>query len=150
MKIIETNKKALFNFELIDSYEAGLILDGWEVKSIKAGHVSLKESYVVIKNGKARLIGAHVTKWPGAQIPFGYETRERELLLNRSELLKLQEGVKVKGFTITPLNLHLSHGRVKLEIALARGKKLYDKRAKLKEEDQKREISRDLKRMGLN
>lgn len=149
MKMLETNKKALYNFELIDNYEAGLILDGWEVKSIKAGHVSLKESYVVIKDGHARLIGAHVTRWPGAQIPFGFETRERELLLNKAELRKLQAGVKVKGFTITPLNLHLVHGRVKLEIALARGKKLYDKRAKLKEADQKREISRDLKTMGF-
>ncbi len=150
MKIIETNKKALFNFEVVDKYEAGLILTGWEVKSIKAGHLSLKESYVVIKDGKARLIGAHVNKWPGSQSPIGSETRERELLLNKSELVKLLSGVKLKGFTIIPLNVHLNRGRVKLEIALARGKKLYDKRAKLKEADQKLEIKRDLKTMGFN
>lgn len=150
MKILETNKKALFNFELVEAYEAGLILDGWEVKSIKAGHVSLKESYVVIKNGKAHLVGAHVTKWQGAQIPIGGETRDRELLLKKSEIAKLMGGVKIKGFTITPLNLHLNRGKIKVEIALARGKKLFDKRAKLKEEDQKREINRDLKKMGFN
>jgi SsrA-binding protein len=149
MKIIETNKKALFNFELVEHYEAGMMLLGWEVKSIRAGHVSLKESYVLVKEGRAFLIGAHVSKWPGAQVPAGGETRTRELLLRDPELTKLYQGIKEKGFTITPLNIHLSGRRIKLEIALARGKKLYDKRAKLKAEDSERELSRDLKHLGL-
>lgn len=150
MKVIETNKKALFNFELVDKYEAGLILHGWEVKSIRAGHVSLKESYVVIKDRRAWLIGAHVKKWSGVELPAGSETRERELLLNDNELTRLEQGVKVKGYTITPLNIHLSGKRIKTEIALARGKKLFDKRAKLKAEDQDRELKRDLKHIGIS
>ena len=149
MKMLATNKKALFNYELVENFEAGVILRGWEVKSIKGGNISLKESYVVVKDGHAWLIGAHVGKWQGAVIPIGGETRERELLMHEKELIKLQAGMKIKGQTITPLNVHLFHGRVKVEIALARGKKMFDKRSKLKELDQKREISRDLKSMGM-
>jgi SsrA-binding protein len=149
MKSIAFNKKALFNYEPVEQYEAGLILQGWEVKSLRKGHVSLKESYIVVKNGRAWLIGAHVNKWPGAQVPIGSETRERELLLKDSELTKLGIGVKAKGHTIVPIDLHFKGRLIKLTLALARGKKLYDKRSKLKEEDQKREIKRDLKTMGL-
>lgn len=150
MKIIETNKKALFNYDLVSQYEAGLLLTGWEVKSIRKGHLSLKESYVVIRQGRAFLIGAHVNKWPGSNVPAGSETRERELLLNAKELVQLQSGIKIKGQTVVPLNVHLQGKRIKLEIALARGKKLYDKRSVLKEKDQKREIERDLKTMGAS
>ncbi len=149
MKILATNKKALFNYELVEKFEAGVILNGWEVKSIRAGNISLKESYVIIKDRKAYLQGAHVGKWQGAEIPIGDETRERELLLHEKELIKLLAAMKIKGQTITPLNIHLAKSRIKVEIALARGKKLFDKRSVLKEKDQKREISRDLKHMGM-
>jgi SsrA-binding protein len=147
MKVLAKNKKALFNFELLEQFEAGMILKGWEVKSVRRGSVSLKESYVVIKDGKALLIGAHISKWPGAEIPLGDETREKELLLNEHELIKLQTGVRIKGQTIAVIDVHLQKNRIKAAIALVRGKKLYDKRAKLKEQDQKREIERDLKNM---
>lgn len=149
MKLLAQNKKALFNYELLETFEAGLILQGWEVKSIKTGRMSLKESYVVIKDNRAYLIGANVPKWPGAFVPKDDETREKELLLNKKEIAKLLSGVKIKGQTVTPIDAHLFHGRVKLKIALVKGKKLYDKRAKLKEKDQKREIERDLKTMGM-
>jgi len=147
MKVLAKNKKALFNYELLEQFEAGMILKGWEVKSVRRGSVSLKESYVVIKDGKVLLIGAHISKWPGAEIPLGDETREKELLLNGHELIKLQTGVRIKGQTIAVIDVHLQKNRIKAAIALVRGKKLYDKRAKLKEQDQKREIERDLKNM---
>ena len=149
MKILAQNKKALFNYDLVSKYTAGLILLGWEVKSIKSSRVSLKESYVILRNGRLFLIGAHVNKWPGAAIASGGEYRDRELLLKKSEIARLSAGVKVKGHTITPLDLHQERGKIKLTIALAKGKKLYDKRAKLKEEDQARELERDLKKMSV-
>jgi SsrA-binding protein len=149
MKILAQNKTALFNYDLVEKYTAGLILLGWEVKSIKGVRVSLKESYVVPRNGRLFLVGAHVNKWPGAVIGKNGEYRDRELLLKKSEVKRLEAGVKVRGHTITPLDLHLERGKVKLTIALAKGKKLYDKRAKLKEEDQKRELERDLKKMNV-
>lgn len=149
MKPLAQNKKAFFNYELIEQFEAGAILQGWEVKSIKSGGISLKESYILVRDGKVYLIGAHVPKWPGAYAPKDGETRERELLLHDHEIAKLQNGMKIKGQTITPLDAHLYRGRVKFNIALVRGKKLYDKRSKLKEKDQKREIERDLKNMGM-
>jgi len=149
MATLATNKKALFNYELVDKFEAGLILDGWEVKSIRAGNISLKESYVIIKNNRAYLQGAHVGKWQGAVIPIGGETRDRELLLHKDELAKLFSAMKIKGQAIVPLNIHMAKHRIKAEIALARGKKLYDKRSVLKEKDQKSDIARDLKRMGM-
>jgi len=149
MKILAQNKTALFNYDLVEKYTAGLILLGWEVKSIKGVRVSLKESYVVPRNGRLFLVGAHVHKWPGAVIGKNGEYRDRELLLKKSEVKRLEAGVKVRGHTITPLDLHLERGKVKLTIALAKGKKLYDKRAKLKEEDQKRELERDLKKMNV-
>jgi len=149
MKILAQNKKALFNYDLVTKYTAGLILLGWEVKSIKSSRVSLKESYVIPRNGRLFLIGAHVNKWPGAVIASNGEYRDRELLLKKNEIARLGVGVKVKGHTITPLDLHQERGKIKLTIALAKGKKLYDKRAKLKEEDQARELERDLKKMSV-
>lgn len=149
MKTLAQNKKAFFNYELMEQFEAGAILQGWEVKSIKNGGISLKESYILVRDGKVYLVGAHVSKWPGAYAPKDGETRERELLLHNQEIVKLQNGMKIKGQTITPLDAHLFKGRIKFNIALVRGKKLYDKRTKLKEKDQKREIERDLKNMGM-
>jgi SsrA-binding protein len=148
MSSLAENKKALFDYETISRYEAGLVLQGWEVKSVKGKRLSLKESFVVIKKNRAWLVGAHVARWPGANVVSTQEYRDKELLLSKRELVELSSGVKIKGQTIIPLNIHLSKNLVKLEIALAKGKKLYDKRSKLKELDQKREIQRDLKHFG--
>ena len=148
MNFLVDNKKALFNYDLVLKLEAGIVLQGWEVKSIKDKRASLKESYIIVKNNRAYLIGAHVARWTGANINSDLEYRERELLLNKKELKELSLEVKIKGQTIVPLNIHLHRNIIKLEIALAKGKKMYDKRAVIKERDQKREIERDLKKMG--
>ena len=148
MNFIVDNNKALFNYDLVLKLEAGIVLQGWEVKSIKDKRASLKESYIIVKNNRAYLIGAHVARWTGANINSDLEYRERELLLNKKELKELSLEVKIKGQTIVPLNIHLHRNIIKLEIALAKGKKMYDKRAVIKERDQKREIERDLKKMG--
>jgi SsrA-binding protein len=149
MSLLAENKKALFDYETVSRYEAGVVLKGWEVKSVKGKRLSLKESFVIVKNNRAWLVGAHIARWPGANIVSDQEYRDKELLLNQKELAELKAGVKIKGQTIIPLNIHLSKNLVKLEIALAKGKKLYDKRSKLKEIDQKREIQRDLKHFGF-
>ncbi|MFQ5493131.1 MAG: SsrA-binding protein SmpB [Candidatus Dojkabacteria bacterium] len=150
MKALATNKKALFNYISLDEYEAGLALKGWEVKSIKSGNVSLKESYVTLRDNEAWLVGAHVARWPGmGQAEPGVETRERKLLLHRSEISKLQTGLNQRGHTLIPIDMHMKGNVVKLRLALARGKKLHDKRQKLKEKDQKRSIERDIKNFGL-
>lgn len=149
MSLLAENKKALFDYDTVSRFEAGLILRGWEVKSVRARRLSLKESFIIIKNGRAWLVGAHIARWPGANIVSDQEYRDKELLLSKRELVELKEGFKIKGQTIIPLNVHLSKNLIKLEIALAKGKKLYDKRAKLKELDQKREVQRDLKHFGF-
>lgn len=151
MKILSNNKKALFNYEIVKKYQAGIELKGWEVKSIKSGNVSLRESYVKINKGEVEIQGMHVSKWPGAGDPNELDLdRERKLLLNKNEIGQLDSAVKIKGNSIVPLSLYLDKNLIKIEIALAKGKKKYDKRAKLKEKDQIREIDRDLKHMGYN
>lgn len=149
MKILAKNKKAYFDYEILDQFEAGIILAGWEVKSIKDGRASLKESLVSIRQGEAFLLNMHVSKWPGmAEKRKNIEVQERKLLLHKAQINKLMKGISIKGNTIVPLDIHLSKNRVKLNIALVRGKKQYDKRKQLKERDQKRAIQRDLKSIG--
>lgn len=149
MKILAKNKKALFNYEVIKKFQAGMILQGWEVKSIKAGNVSLKESYVKIADDKPVIEKMHVSEWPGMKVSSDFVfDRTRELLLHKQEINNLLSGVKIKGHTIIPVQLLIERNKIKLEIALARGLKKYDKRAKLKEKDQIRQINRDLKQMG--
>jgi SsrA-binding protein len=148
MSLLAENKKALFDYDTVSRYEAGMILEGWEVKSIRGKRLSLKESFVIIRKERAWLVGAHIARWPGANVVSAQEYRDKELLLSKRELVELSAGVKIKGQTIIPLNVHFSKNLIKLEIALAKGKKLYDKRSKLKELYQKREIQRDLKHFG--
>ncbi|KXK26765.1 MAG: SsrA-binding protein [candidate division WS6 bacterium OLB20] len=150
MKTLVTNKKALFNYEQLATYDAGIVLEGWEVKSVKAGNVSLKESYITIRDSEAWLVGAHIAKWRGMANPdAGVETRDRKLLLHRSELDALMRGKNERGSTIVPVNMHTERNIVKLKLALARGKKLYDKRQALKEKETKRTIERDIKQFNL-
>lgn len=150
MKILANNKKALFNYEVLKKYQAGIVLLGWEVKSIKNGHTSLKESYIKILNGEPIIENMHVATWQGIDVEEVDLKKSRKLLLHEQEISQLVAGVKIKGQTIIPLSLFLDKNRVKVEIALAKGKKRYDKRDKLKEKDQIRQIDRDLKYMGYN
>jgi SsrA-binding protein len=145
MSIVE-NKKAYHDYFIEERFEAGIALEGWEVKAIRAGRAQLKEAYVVVKSGEIVLFGAHVTPLPTASTHIRPDpTRTRKLLLHRPEINRLIGKVERAGYTLTPLNLHYSKGRVKLEIGLARGKKQYDKRATLKEREWKREQQRLLR-----
>jgi SsrA-binding protein len=145
MSIVD-NKKAYHDYFVEEKFEAGLALEGWEVKAIRAGRAQLKEAYVIVKNGEIVLIGAHVTPLPTASTHVRADpTRTRKLLLHRAEISRLIGKVERAGYTLTPLNLHFSKNRIKLDIGLARGKKQYDKRATLKEREWNREKQRLLR-----
>lgn len=146
-KFIATNKKARHDYLLETQFEAGLVLEGWEIKSIRAGQVQLKESYIVIKNHEAWLIGTHITPLKTASTHITPDPlRSRKLLLNRREINKLISAREREGYTIVPLDLHWHHNRVKIQIAIAKGKKQHDKREANKERDWNREKQRFLKR----
>jgi len=146
---IATNRKAHHEFFIEDRYEAGLVLEGWEVKSLREGRVQLDQGYILLKNGEAWLIGALINPLMTASTHIHPDPqRTRKLLLNHSELSKLIGNVERKGYSLVPLNLYWKNNRVKLEIALVKGKKLHDKRATEKEKDWKLEKQRLLKRGG--
>ncbi len=143
---IALNKKAKHDYFIQERYETGIALEGWEVKSLREGRVQLKESYVTIKDGEAYLFGAHITPLPTASTHIHPDpVRTRKLLLHRNELDKLIGLVERKGFTLVPLALYWKRGRAKLEIGLAKGKKLHDKRATEKDRDWQRQKARIMK-----
>jgi len=140
---IVNNRKARFEYFVEDTFESGLVLEGWEVKSLRAGRVQLNEAYILLKNGEAFLFGCLITPLPTASTHISPEPlRSRKLLLNRREISKLFGAVKQKGFTCVPLDLHWKRGKIKCTIALAKGKKLHDKRATEKDRDWKRQQQR--------
>jgi SsrA-binding protein len=146
MSIVQ-NKKAFHDYFVEERFEAGVVLEGWEVKSIRAGHVQLKEAYVVVKNAEIYLIGCHVTPLTAASSHIHPDpTRTRKLLLHAEEIRKLIGKVERAGYTLVPLELHYTRGRVKLEVGLAKGKKQHDKREAEKDKDWKREQQRLLRR----
>ncbi|RBP48314.1 SsrA-binding protein SmpB [Arenicella xantha] len=143
---IATNKKARFDFFIEEDFEAGLVLEGWEVKSMRAGRVQLKESYVTIHKGELFLHGAHISPLNSASTHIIADpVRKRKLLMKGFEISRLIGQVERAGYTIAPLDLYWSRGRAKLKIGLAKGKKQHDKRATIKERDWKREQHRVLK-----
>ena len=145
MSIVE-NRKAFHDYFIEERFEAGIALEGWEVKAIRAGRAQIKEAYVVVKNGEILLIGAHITPLTTASTHIHPDpTRSRKVLLHRAEINRLVGQVERAGYTLTPLNLHYSKGRVKLEIGLAKGKKQFDKRATIKEREWNREQQRLLR-----
>lgn len=144
---IAVNRQATHEYFIEERFEAGMVLEGWEVKSLRAGRVQLKESYVVIKRGEAWLSGAHISALLSASTHIKPEAvRNKKLLLNRHELNKLIGSVERKGYTIMPLSLYWKGGRAKLEIGLAKGKQLHDKRAASKDKDWQREKARIMKK----
>lgn len=145
IKVIATNRKAKHEYEFLDTFEAGLVLLGTEIKSIRAGRVSLQEGYVQVENGEAWLMNVHIAPYDPASRQNHEAKRRRKLLLHRREIDRLQGRVQEKGFTVVPTRLYLKDGRAKLEIALARGKKLYDKRQSIAERESKRQVERALK-----
>lgn len=144
---IAQNRQARHEFFIEDTYEAGLALQGWEVKSLRAGRAQLKEAYVFVKNGEAFLFGAHIAALPTASTHFVPEpVRTRKLLLNRAEIRDLGIAVDRKGYTIAPLELYWKNGRAKLRIGLAKGKQDHDKRATEKNRDWQRDKARIMRR----
>lgn len=143
---IAVNKKARFDYFIEDTFDAGLVLEGWEVKSMRAGRVQLSEAYILIKNAEAFLFGAHITPLPSASTHINPDpTRSRKLLLHRQEIGRLIGAVERRGYTVVPLKLFWQRGKAKLAIGLAKGKKQHDKRATEKERDWNREKHRILK-----
>jgi len=143
---IADNKKAFFDYFIEDRYEAGLVLEGWEVKAIREGRVQIKEAYVLVRNNELYLFGAHVSAlMTTSTFSHPEALRSRKLLLHRAEIDKLIGKVERSGFTLVPLNLHMKKGRVKCEIGLAKGKKQHDKRATEKDRDAKREVNAAMK-----
>lgn len=143
---ITTNKKAFHDYFVEEQYEAGLILEGWEVKAIRAGRVQIKEAYVVVKNGEIWLLGMHITPLSEASTHVHPDpVRTRKLLLHEREIAKLIGKVERAGYTLVPVDLHYTRGRIKAEIGLAKGKKQHDKRTSEQERDWKREKERLLK-----
>ena len=146
MKIISQNKKAHHDYFLLDTYEAGIELKGTEIKSVRLGNVNLKDSFVRIKNNEVYVENMHIAPYDHGNI-FNHEPRRiRKLLLHKKEISKLEKKVREDGLTIVPTKLYFNTSKAKLEIALAKGKKLYDKRNDLKEKDAKRDIEKALKR----
>ena len=146
-KLIADNKKSYFDYYIEDKFVAGVVLEGNEVKSVRAGRVNLRDSYVTIKNGEVWLLGAHISRYVKADtLKKVDERRTRKLLLNKTEIKKLEKAVKIKGFTIVPTKMMLVNNFVKVEIAIAKGKELHNKKDALKEKDLRREADRELKK----
>ncbi len=146
MSIIQ-NKKAFHDYFIEDRYEAGLVLEGWEVKAIRAGRANLKEAYVTVKDGALYLFGSHISPLTTASTHIVPDPlRTRKLLLHAAEINKLIGKVQRAGYTLMPLDMHYKGGRVKLEIGLAKGKKQHDKRATERERDTKREAAQAMKK----
>lgn len=145
IKILATNKKAFNEYEIIETYEAGIALQGSEVKSIRNGRISLKDSYAKIKDNEIYLINCNISLYSSSSYFNHDPSRERKLLMHKKEIIRLQSKVQQKGFTIIPLKVYLKKGIIKIEIALAKGKKLYDKREEAKRKAIEMEIKKALK-----
>lgn len=146
IKLVATNRKAYHNYNILETYEAGISLVGTEVKSLRQNRVSLDEAYVRPENGELWLLSAHIARYE-ASGPFSHEPRRpRRLLMHRDEIISLASQVREKGLTLVPLKVYFKDDKAKVEIALAKGKKLYDKREAIARRDAEREIDRTLKR----
>lgn len=144
-KVISTNRKARHDYEILELFEAGLVLTGSEIKSIRAGHVNLREGYVQVQGDELWLLNTHISSYEQAGV-YGHDPlRPRKLLLHRREIDRIFSRVQEKGLTIVPTLLYLVRGKAKVEIALARGKKLYDKRAAMRTRESQRQIERTLR-----
>lgn len=145
VKLIATNRKAYHDYEIVETLEAGLVLTGTEIKSIRAGKVNLTDGFVLIRDGEAWLLNVHIAPYSHGARDNHEPKRERKLLLHRFEINRLATKVAERGWTVVPLRLYLRNNRAKVEIALVRGKRLYDKRATIARRDAERELERALK-----
>lgn len=147
IKIVANNRKASFEYTLLEKFEAGIVLHGSEIKSIRAGQVSIQEAYIDVENGQnAWLIESHIAPYQQAGKFFNHEPkRKRRLLLHKKQIRELWNNVRIKGMTIVPIKIYLKDGRAKIEIALAKGKKAYDKRATIAKRDEARDKERAMR-----
>lgn len=142
VKVVSTNKKARFEFFILETFEAGLVLKGTEIKSVRNGQISLQEAYVRTNGEEIWLVGAHIAPYENASAYQHDPKRDRKLLMHKKQIRKIFDEVRIKGMTIVPIKVYLKEGKAKLEIGLAKGKKQYDKRDAIKERDVERETSR--------
>ena len=148
VKIIATNKKAYHDYFIEDTYEAGIALEGHEVKSLRLNNVNMKDSFAIVKNGEIWLVGVHISPYKMATMFKIDPVRNRRLLLHKSEINKLKQKVEHKGYTLVPTKMYFKEALVKVEIGVARGKELHDKRDAIAEKENKRKIDRIMKEYG--
>ena len=139
------NRKARYDYELLEKYEAGIVLTGTEIKSIRKGNANLKDSYAIIKKGEIYLINMYISEYKDGNIFNHEETRTRKILLHRNEINKISSKISLKGLTLVPTKLYFSHGKAKIELAIARGKHTFDKKETIKQRDLAREEKKILK-----
>ncbi len=139
------NRKARFDYEILDTYEAGIELTGTEIKSIRQGNANIKDCYGIVKNGEVFLLNMYIKEYAEGNIFNHEETRTRKLLLHKKEILKLRDAIERDGYTLIPLKLYFKGNLAKIELGIARGKKNYDKREAIKERDIKRNIAKEFK-----
>lgn len=139
------NRKAKFDYEIIDTIEAGIVLTGTEIKSIRNGHAQLKDSYAIIRNNEAFLLNMHISIYKEGNIFNHEETRTRKLLFHKREILKLNDKIRLEGYTLVPLKLYFKQNHIKVLIGIAKGKKNYDKRETIKQRDIDREMKKTMK-----
>ncbi len=147
-QLVAKNRKAFHDYEIVETYEAGIVLQGTEVKSVREGRVNLKDSYAQVKDGELWLRNCHISPYPQGNIYNHEPLRPRKLLLHKRQISKLTVDTTRKGLTIVPLSFYFLDGRVKVEIAVARGKKAYDKRETERRKDVEREVKAEIKRRG--
>ena len=140
------NRKAKYDYEILDTIEAGIVLTGTEIKSIKNGSANLKDSYAIIKNGEIFLLNMHISHYEQGNIFNHDETRTRKLLLHKKEILKLNDKVKMLGYTLVPIKLYFKKNKAKILVGIAKGKKNYDKREAIKKKDIQRDIDKQMKK----
>jgi SsrA-binding protein len=141
-RVVATNRRARHEYEILESFEAGLVLRGTEVKALRTGQVNFKDSYATVRNGEVWLLGCHISPYSHGTDANHDPERDRKLLLHTREINRLVGKISEKGLTVVPLKLYFKNGRAKLEIGLARGKKLHDKRATLRERETRREMDK--------
>ncbi len=140
------NKRANYDYEIEETYEAGIVLTGTEIKSIRDGKAQLKDSYAIVKNGEVFILNMHISPYDKGNIFNHEETRTRKLLLNKKEIYKIRDSIDREGYTLIPVKLYFKGNRAKILLGIARGKKTYDKRESLKKKDMQREIEKQLKK----
>ena len=137
------NRKALYDYSITDTYEAGLVLTGTEIKSIREGKANLKDSYAIVRNGEVYILNMHISHYENGNIFNHDETRTRKLLLHKNEILKIRDKISIKGYTLIPIKLYFSKNKAKILLGIGKGKKVYDKREALKEKDINRQIRKE-------